>query len=97
MTNEITLKASTRNRFILSIDGTTVTRQFDRDGTVVMLNDSILVVKYKGYSFNPGSRYSGLKTYVSPETVVYGITKRDGRTIYALTLGAWDNTRKKSR
>lgn len=32
-----------------------------------------LVVHFAGYSYNPGSRYSGLKSYVKAETVVYAM------------------------
>ena len=92
MSNSVTIPAHGKETFYLS--GNTASRRFNRDGTVVLVNDSILVVKFKGYSENPGSRFSGLKTYYPAETVVYAIIDRDGSRVNTRVLGAWD-TRKK--
>ena len=44
----------------------------------------ILTVHFKGRSYNPGSRYSGLRSYVKAETIVYE-SRSDG-WFYVVTI-----------
>jgi hypothetical protein len=38
---------------------------------LVAKNDGFIVVHFKGFSYNPGSRYSGFKSYSPAEFCVY--------------------------
>ena len=42
-----------------------------RNGSLVAINDKCMVVKWPGYSFNPGSKYSMLTTKVKTHVSVY--------------------------
>ena len=40
---------------------------------VLQINQDYIAIKCRSHAFNPGSRYSGLKTYVPPSIEVYRI------------------------
>ena len=62
---------------------------------VLTHSDSHIVAKRKGYSENPGSRYSGLKSYYPATTTVYEIEGKDkfGRLILSQLI-SWEAKRK---
>lgn len=90
--NQITIEAGSKEVF--NVKGNIAARDWNPDGELIHINDNIIVVKFKGYTMNPGSRNSGLRTYVSTETVVYAISKRDGNRVTAFAIGAWDARKK---
>jgi len=57
---------------------------------------NVVVVKWKGYTYNPGSRYSMLKDYVPAETEVYEFSHVDefGRRRFRLVT-AFNSSGKK--
>lgn len=60
-------------------------------GTILSEDDQCIVIRFKGYSYNPGSRYSGLKSYQPAET--YVLLKGEDDWYYYLS--SWENRKKK--
>jgi hypothetical protein len=54
------------------------------EGRLVAISDRYMVVAWKGYGENPGSRHSGLYSYYPARTAVYKFMKLDhfGRPVW---------------
>ena len=61
-----------RERLLVSRDNTVREIGIDqRAGIVVAINENVLVVKWPGYSYNPGSKFSGLTSTVKTHQSTY--------------------------
>ena len=60
---------------------------------IVERNVSYIVLKSKGRTENPGSRYSGLKHYYPGEIMVFHIISREGDTFLVEKVISWTTAR----
>jgi hypothetical protein len=61
--------------------------------TVLTRTATHIAVKRKGYSYNPGSRTSGLRFWFPPERVVYQIISETEDTLRCERLIGWEDHR----
>ena len=65
---------------------------------VVSVSQTHIVLHRQGYSENPGSRYSMLMSYYTPETTVYEIEERISKhTFHCEAVTSWSTGRGKNR
>jgi len=86
-----------RVKLSISEDGVKEVGVSQAQGVVVARNETTVVVKWRGFSFNPGSKFSGLTTYVPTHISVYLIDEiKESGIICAGLLIDYDSRSKRN-
>jgi len=75
---------------------------FGGEAEVIAENENTIVLKFPAHTFNPGSRHSGLKSYSSPQIIVFkkeesiAVDEKEvPKAIWVECIISWDVTRAK--